>query len=102
MFFGHTNRMNAGRYYGNASICKNPYNTQCTCYMYSNSSRKFARNFIPTKANANGLRLLFNNNKFTLTSSAIGNVGTSASASRAIARGRASARNAAKVKFNRK
>jgi hypothetical protein len=49
-----------------------------------------------------GLRLLFNNNKFTLTSSAIGNVGTSASASRAIARGRASARNAVKVKFNRK
>ena len=101
MFFGHTNRMNAGRYYGNASICKNN-GTQGSCYMYSNSSRKFASNFIPTKANANGLRLLFNNNKFTLTSSAIGNVGTSASASRAIARGRASARNAAKVKFNRK
>ena len=91
MFFGHTN---------SASICKND-GTQGSCYMYSNSSRKFARNFIPTKANANGLRLLFNN-KFTLTSSAIGNVGTSASASRAIARGRASARNAAKVKFNRK
>jgi hypothetical protein len=92
MFFGHTN---------SASICKNN-GTQGSCYMHSNSSRKFASNFIPTKANANGLRLLFNNNKFTLTSSAIGNVGTSASASRAIARGRASARNAAKVKFNRK
>ena len=32
MFFGHTNRMNAGRYYGNASICKMMvHNVVVTC-----------------------------------------------------------------------
>ena len=108
------NRMGAGRYYGSASNCKND-GTQGSCYMYSYpnpqtpsnlnapvgpNTRRFARNFIPTKANAYGLRLLFNNNKFSLTNSASGKVGTSAGASRAINRGRASARNAAKVSYN--
>ena len=108
------NRMGAGRYYGSAANCKNN-GTQGSCYMYSYpdpqtasnpnapvgpNTRRFARNFIPTKANAYGLRLLFNNNKFSLTNSASGRVGTSAGASRAINRGRASARNAAKVSYN--
>ncbi len=110
------NRMGAGRYYGSASNCKND-GTQGSCYMYSYpnpqtstnpnapvgpNTRRFARNFIPTKANAYGLKLLFNNNKFSLTSSATGRVGTTAGASRAINRGRASARNAAKLSYNRK
>lgn len=108
------NRMGAGKYYGSASNCKNN-GTQGSCYMYSYpdpqtatnpnalvgpNTRRFARNFVPTKANAYGLRLLFNNNKFSLTSSATGSVGTSAGASRAINRGRASARNAAKLSYN--
>lgn len=107
------NRMGAGRYYGSASNCKNN-GTQGSCYMYSypdprtpqnplakvgSNTRRFARNFVPTKANPNGLRLLFNNNKFSLTGSAKGMVGASSSASRAINRGRASARNAAKLSF---
>lgn len=108
------NRIGAGKYYGSASNCKND-GTQGSCYMYSYpnpqtstdpnapvgpNTRRFARNFIPTKANAYGLRLLFNNNKFSLTNSATGRVGTTAGASRAINRGRASARNAAKVSYN--
>lgn len=107
------NRMGAGKYYGSAANCKND-GTQGSCYMYSypdprtpgnpfatvgSNTRRFARNFIPTKANANGLRLLFDNNKFTLTNSSKGMVGTSSGASRAINRGRASARNAAKLSF---
>ena len=107
------NRMGAGRYYGSAANCKND-GTQGSCYMYSypdprtpedqeakvgRNTRRFARNFIPTKANASGLRLLFNNNKFALTNSSRGMVGTSSSSSRAINRGRASARNAAKVSY---
>ena len=110
------NRMGAGKYYGSAANCKND-GTQGSCYMYSypdprqqttpenplakvgNNTRRFARNFVPTKANAYGLRLLFNNNKFSLTNSSKGSVGTSSAASRAINRGRASARNAAKVSY---
>ena len=107
------NRSHAGEYYGKASNCKND-GTQGSCYMYSypdprtpenqeakvgRNTRRFARNFIPTKANASGLRLLFNNNKFALTNSSRGMVGTSSSSSRAINRGRASARNAAKVSY---
>lgn len=107
------NRMGAGRYYGSASNCKND-GTQGSCYMYSypdprtklnpsahvgRNTRRFAKNFIPTKANSNGLRLLFNNNKFALTGSSSGMVGTSSSSSRAINRGRASARNAAKLAY---
>ena len=107
------NRMGAGRYYGSAANCKND-GTQGSCYMHSYpnpqtmsnpnalvgpNTRRFARNVIPTKANAYGLRLLFNNNKFSLTGSSKGMVGTSSAASRAINRGRASARNAAKVSF---
>ena len=105
--------MGAGRYYGSASNCKND-GTQGSCYMYSypdprtptnplakvgSNTRRFARNFVPTKANPYGLRLLFNNNKFSLTNSSKGMVGASSSSSRAINRGRASARNAAKVSF---
>lgn len=108
------NRIGSGKYYGSAANCKND-GTQGSCYMYSypnpqtptnpnapvgSNTRRFARNFIPTKANANGLRLLFNNNKFSLTNSANGRVGTTAGASRAINRGRASARNAARVSYN--
>ena len=107
------NRMGAGRYYGSASNCKND-GTQGSCYMYSypdprtptdplakvgSNTRRFARNFVPTKANPYGLRLLFNNNKFSLTNSSKGMVGASSSSSRAINRGRASARNAAKVSY---
>tara|TARA_X000000368_G_C22928890_1_gene666614 strand:+ start:98 stop:727 length:630 start_codon:yes stop_codon:yes gene_type:complete len=107
------NRMGAGRYYGSAANCKND-GTQGSCYMYSypdprtpgnpfatvgKHTRRFARNVIPSKANSNGLRLLFDNNKFALTNSSRGMVGTSSSASRAINRGRASARNAAKLSF---
>jgi len=108
------NRMGAGKYYGSAANCKND-GTQGSCYMHSYpdpssngqnplakvgpNTRRFARNVIPTKANAYGLRLLFNNNKFSLTGSSKGMVGTSSGASRAINRGRASARNAAKVSF---
>ena len=108
------NRMGAGKYYGSAAICKND-GTQGSCYMHSYpdpsnngqnplakvgpNTRRFARNVIPTKANAYGLRLLFNNNKFSLTGSSKGMVGTSSGASRAINRGRASARNAAKLSY---
>jgi len=107
------NRMGAGRYYGSASNCKND-GTQGSCYMYSypdprtptdplakvgSNTRRFARNFVPSKANPYGLRLLFNNNKFSLTNSSKGMVGASSSSSRAINRGRASARNAAKVSY---
>ena len=110
------NRMGAGRYYGSAANCKND-GTQGSCYMYSYpdprgpmpstnmlapvgpKSRRFAKNFIPQKANANGLRLLFDNNKFTLTGSSVGRVGTSAASSRAIQRGRASARNATRLSY---
>ena len=42
---------------------------------------------------------MFNNNKFSLTGSSKGMVGTSSGASRAINRGRASARNAAKLSY---
>jgi len=77
------------RYYGRAANCK-------TCYMFSYNKRQFARNFIPTKSNGNGLRLLFNNSTFTLTSSNKGAVGTTALASRAYNKGRDSARNAIK------
>jgi len=110
------NRSHAGEYYGKASNCKND-GTQGSCYMYSYpdprgpmpstnmlapvgpKSRRFAKNFIPQKANANGLRLLFDNNKFTLTGSSVGRVGTSAASSRAIQRGRASARNATRLSY---
>ena len=108
------NRMGAGKYYGSAANCKND-GTQGSCYMHSYpdpsnngqnplakvgpNTRRFARNVIPTKANAYGLRLLFNNNKFSLTGSSKGMVGTSSGASRAINRGRASARNAAKLSY---
>tara|TARA_B100001093_G_scaffold455225_1_gene465171 strand:- start:158 stop:721 length:564 start_codon:yes stop_codon:yes gene_type:complete len=108
------NRIGAGKYYGSAANCKND-GTQGSCYMHSypdpssngqnplakvgSNTRRFARNVIPTKANAYGLRLLFNNNKFSLTGSSKGMVGTSSGASRAINRGRASARNAAKVSY---
>ncbi len=108
------NRMGAGKYYGSAANCKND-GTQGSCYMHSYpdpsnngqnplakvgpNTRRFARNVVPTKANAYGLRLLFNNNKFSLTGSSKGMVGTSSGASRAINRGRASARNAAKLSY---
>ena len=76
-------------------------NTKNLIYNY-NFFKKLKNNLIvaPTiKANAYGLRLLFNNNKFSLTGSSKGMVGTSSGASRAINRGRASARNAAKLSY---
>jgi hypothetical protein len=65
--------------------------------MFGYNNRTFGRNYIPATANSNGLRLLFNNMTFTLTSSNKGAVGTTALASRAYNKGRASARNAIKV-----
>lgn len=80
------------RYYGFAS--RNP-----NAYKIPNGNRMFAYNTVPKKANWHGLRLLWNNNRFTLTSSNRGAVGTTASASRAYNRGRASARNAEKLSY---
>ena len=78
------------RYYGRAANCK-------TCYMLGYGNRTFGRNYVPAKPNSNGMRLLFNNMTFTLTSSNKGAVGTTALASRAYNKGRASARNALKA-----
>ena len=54
---------------------------------YSSGRRRFAFNFVPRQQNPVGLRLLFNNNRFTLTSSNKGAVATTAAASRAYNKG---------------
>lgn len=79
-------------------ICKNT-GQQGSCYMYSSGKRTYAFYFVPKKKNSYGLGLIFNNTTFTLTSSNKGSVGTSALASRAYNRGRASHRNFANKKF---
>lgn len=73
------------RYYGSASNNPNSLRSE---------SNMFTRNFVPAGP-ARGLRLLFNNTRFSLRNSNNGAVGTTALASRAYNRGRASARNAA-------
>ena len=79
-------------------ICKND-GKQGSCYMYSSGKRPYAFYYVPKKRNSYGLGLIFNNTTFTLTSSNKGAVGTSALASRAYNKGRASVRNFNHNKF---
>lgn len=65
-----------------SSNCSNT-GKQGSCYMYSFDKRRFALNYTPGISNNYGLKLLFNNNKFTLTSSNKGAVGSTSLGSRA-------------------
>lgn len=80
------------RYYGYAYCNPNAYKKP-------NGYRMFAYNTVPKTTNWYGLRLLWNNNRFTLTGSNKGAVATTAAASRAYNRGGLSSRNTRKLSY---